>query len=174
MRAEVSKIQHSLNVTTVYVTHDQIEAMTMGDARGAVAGVLQQVDTPQSLRPSPQPVRRRFIGSPQMNLLQAAVSRNGNDTTLRVGSCTLTVPPSPLAASRRWPATTGRSPSGSVPSTSPAPRAPRTRSAESSTSARVSARKSDAVGVDIEAQNSGETSDRAVVARGAAHHDAGR
>ena len=48
MRAEVSKIQHSLNVTTVYVTHDQIEAMTMGDRVPAVRGFLQQVDTPQN------------------------------------------------------------------------------------------------------------------------------
>ncbi len=54
MRAEVSKIQHSLNVTTVYVTHDQIEAMTMGDRVAVLSrGVLQQVDTPQGLYDHP-------------------------------------------------------------------------------------------------------------------------
>jgi multiple sugar transport system ATP-binding protein len=100
MRAEVSKIQHSLNVTTVYVTHDQIEAMTMGDRVAVLSrGVLQQVDTPQNLYDHPRNVFvGAFIGSPQMNLLQATVSRNGEGMTLRVGSSTLTVPPSVLAA----------------------------------------------------------------------------
>ena len=60
MRAEVSKLQHTLNITTVYVTHDQIEAMTMGDRVAVLSrGVLQQVGTPQVLYDRPeQPVRR--------------------------------------------------------------------------------------------------------------------
>jgi multiple sugar transport system ATP-binding protein len=100
MRAEVSKIQHSLNVTTVYVTHDQIEAMTMGDRVAVLSrGVLQQVDTPQNLYDQPDNVFvGAFIGSPQMNLLQATVSSNGEGTTLQVGSSTLTVPPAVLAS----------------------------------------------------------------------------
>ena len=100
MRAEVSKIQHSLNVTTVYVTHDQIEAMTMGDRVAVLSrGVLQQVDTPQNLYDHPNNVFvGAFIGSPQMNLLEATVARSGGDTTLRMGSSTLTVPASVLAA----------------------------------------------------------------------------
>ena len=100
MRAEVSKIQHSLNVTTVYVTHDQIEAMTMGDRVAVLSrGVLQQVDTPQNLYDHPRNLFvGAFIGSPQMNLLEATVTRNGDGTTLRVGSSTLTVPASVLAA----------------------------------------------------------------------------
>ena len=100
MRAEVSKIQHSLNVTTVYVTHDQIEAMTMGDRVAVLSrGVLQQVDTPQNLYDHPRNVFvGAFIGSPQMNLLEATVTRNGDGTTLRVGSSTLTVPASVSAA----------------------------------------------------------------------------
>ncbi len=100
MRAEVAKIQHSLNVTTVYVTHDQIEAMTMGDRVAVLSrGVLQQVDTPQNLYDHPDNLFvGAFIGSPQMNLLEATVSRNGGGTTLRVGSNTLTVPASVMAA----------------------------------------------------------------------------
>src|SRR6478735_7183042 len=54
MRSEISKLQHSLNITTVYVTHDQIEAMTMGDRVAVLSrGVLQQVDTPQALYDRP-------------------------------------------------------------------------------------------------------------------------
>ena len=100
MRAEVSKIQHSLNVTTIYVTHDQIEAMTMGDRVAVLSrGVLQQVDTPQNLYDHPRNLFvGAFIGSPQMNLLEATVTRNGDGTTLRVGTSTLTVPESVLAA----------------------------------------------------------------------------
>jgi len=100
MRAEVSKLQHTLNVTTVYVTHDQIEAMTMGDRVAVLSrGVLQQVGTPQVLYDRPDNLFvGAFIGSPQMNLLQAVVSSNGVGTTLQVGSNTLTVPPSVLAA----------------------------------------------------------------------------
>ena len=100
MRAEVSKIQHSLNVTTVYVTHDQIEAMTMGDRVAVLSrGYLQQVDTPQNLYDRPDNLFvGAFIGSPQMNLLEAAVSTSGGVTSLRVGSNTLTVPASVMAA----------------------------------------------------------------------------
>ena len=66
MRAEVSKLQHSLNVTTVYVTHDQIEAMTMGDRVAVLSrGVLQQVGTPQDLYDHPDNLFvGAFIGSP--------------------------------------------------------------------------------------------------------------
>ena len=100
MRAEVSKIQHSLNVTTVYVTHDQIEAMTMGHRVAVLSGgVLQQVDTPQNLYDHPRNVFvGAFIGSPQMNLLEATVATNGGGTALRMGSSTLTVPASVSAA----------------------------------------------------------------------------
>ena len=84
MRAEVSKLQHTLNVTTVYVTHDQIEAMTMGDRVAVLSrGVLQQVGTPQDLYDRPDNLFvGAFIGSPQMNLLEATVSTNGVGTTL--------------------------------------------------------------------------------------------
>ena len=99
MRAEVSKLQHQLNVTTVYVTHDQIEAMTMGDRVAVLSrGYLQQVGTPQDLYDHPDNLFvGAFIGSPQMNLLEATVSSNGGGTTLKFGSSTLTVPASVLA-----------------------------------------------------------------------------
>src|SRR5688500_3207875 len=80
MRADISKLQRDLATTTVYVTHDQVEAMTMGD-RVAVMnqGVLQQVDTPQRLYDHPANLFvAGFIGTPPMNLLAAQLgSRNG-------------------------------------------------------------------------------------------------
>ena len=72
MRAEIASLQRNLGVTTVYVTHDQVEAMTMGD-RVAVFkdGYLQQVDTPQNLYDHPTNVFvAAFIGSPSMNLYE--------------------------------------------------------------------------------------------------------
>jgi multiple sugar transport system ATP-binding protein len=84
MRAEISALQHSLNVTTVYVTHDQIEAMTMGD-RVAVLdrGRLQQVGTPQDLYDHPNNLFvASFMGSPQMNLIQATIG----ESSLLIGS----------------------------------------------------------------------------------------
>ena len=70
MRAEVQRIQRRINVATIYVTHDQIEAMTMGDRVIVIRdGMLQQVDTPQNLYDSPDNVFvAAFIGSPAMNL----------------------------------------------------------------------------------------------------------
>ena len=100
MRAEVSKLQHSLNVTTVYVTHDQIEAMTMGDRVAVLSrGVLQQVGTPQVLYDHPDNLFvGAFIGSPQMNLFEANVSSTSDGTLLTLGSNTLSVPASVVAA----------------------------------------------------------------------------
>ncbi len=76
MRAELSKLHERLRVTTVYVTHDQVEAMTLGQRVAVLRdGVLQQVDTPQRLfhRPANLFVAA-FIGSPSMNLVEAEVS----------------------------------------------------------------------------------------------------
>src|SRR5205807_10559474 len=81
MRSDIAKLQHSLGTTTIYVTHDQVEAMTMGD-RVAVMnhGVLQQVDTPQRLYDQPGNLFvAGFIGTPPMNLLEAqAIVDNGS------------------------------------------------------------------------------------------------
>jgi multiple sugar transport system ATP-binding protein len=94
MRAEISRIQRRLNVTTVYVTHDQVEAMTMGDRVAVLRrGVLQQFDAPQRLYEQPANLFvASFIGSPAMNMLEATVDRNGDGLLLRVGAATLPVP----------------------------------------------------------------------------------
>jgi multiple sugar transport system ATP-binding protein len=73
MRTEISRLQQRLGVTTVYVTHDQVEAMTLGDRVAVLRrGELQQVDTPRALYLSPVNLFvAGFIGSPSMNLLPA-------------------------------------------------------------------------------------------------------
>ena len=88
MRAEIAALQRELAVTTVYVTHDQIEAMTMGDRVAVLKdGYLQQVDTPQNLYDHPVNVFvAAFIGSPSMNLFEAQVQLSGDAGTLRLGS----------------------------------------------------------------------------------------
>ncbi len=176
MRAEVSKIQHSLNVTTVYVTHDQIEAMTMGDRVAVLSrGVLQQVDTPQNLYDNPRNVFvGAFIGSPQMNLLQATVMRNGDGTTLQVGSSTLTVPESVLASRPSLGGYVGRQVAVGI---RPEHLAAATDGAPDTIKGVIDVREglgsevilhmtTDAVGVDTSAaENQAGTSDRVVVAR---------
>src|SRR5690348_10497292 len=73
MRAEVARIQRTLGTTMVYVTHDQTEAMTLGDRVAVMrAGLIQQVDTPANLYEEPQNLFvAGFIGSPSMNFLPA-------------------------------------------------------------------------------------------------------
>jgi multiple sugar transport system ATP-binding protein len=75
MRAEISRIQRDVGITTMYVTHDQIEAMTLGDTVAVLrSGVLQQIDTPQGLYQRPVNLFvAGFIGSPAMNLVEAKV-----------------------------------------------------------------------------------------------------
>jgi multiple sugar transport system ATP-binding protein len=89
MRAEIAALQHDLGVTTFYVTHDQVEAMTMGDRVAVIKdGYLQQVDTPQKLYNEPTNVFvAAFIGSPSMNLYEAKLE----GTTVHLGSQTLTL-----------------------------------------------------------------------------------
>src|SRR6187549_1088122 len=80
MRAEIARIQLALRVTTVYVTHDQVEAMTMGHRVAVMRdGVLQQVDTPQRLYDAPKNLFvASFVGSPAMNLFETTiVQENG-------------------------------------------------------------------------------------------------
>ncbi|MAT05914.1 MAG: ABC transporter ATP-binding protein [Acidimicrobiaceae bacterium] len=101
MRAEIASLQRELGVTTVYVTHDQIEAMTMGDRVAVLKdGYLQQVDTPQNLYDRPANVFvAAFIGSPSMNLFEATVAVEGDGGTIRLGS--LTLPLSPVSLETR-------------------------------------------------------------------------
>jgi multiple sugar transport system ATP-binding protein len=89
MRTEVSRIQQSLGTTTVYVTHDQTEAMTLGDRVAVMrAGVLQQVDTPQRLYGHPANLFvAGFIGSPAMNFFPAELA--GDRVRLPVGEVPL-------------------------------------------------------------------------------------
>jgi multiple sugar transport system ATP-binding protein len=95
MRAEIAALQRELAVTTVYVTHDQIEAMTMGDRVAVLKdGYLQQVDTPQNLYDHPVNVFvAAFIGSPSMNLFEATVNLSGDVGTVTLGSHVLALSP---------------------------------------------------------------------------------
>jgi len=100
MRAEIARLQHDLAVTTIYVTHDQIEAMTMGDRVAVIRkGMLQQVDRPEVLYDRPRNIFvAGFIGSPAMNLLEASLARDGGTLVVRLGDLTLAVPDELLAA----------------------------------------------------------------------------
>jgi multiple sugar transport system ATP-binding protein len=83
-RAEILKLQKRLGTTTIYVTHDQVEAMTMGDRIAVMKlGVLQQIGTPHQLYNNPaNTFVAGFIGSPAMNLLPAPLIGAGDDTRL--------------------------------------------------------------------------------------------
>ena len=98
MRAEVQRIQRRINVATLYVTHDQVEAMTMGDRVAVLrSGVLQQCDHPQVLYDRPDNLFvAAFIGSPAMNLYEASVTEGAR--SFRLGSQDIELPASVLAA----------------------------------------------------------------------------
>jgi multiple sugar transport system ATP-binding protein len=93
MRAEISRIQRELGSTTIYVTHDQVEAMTMGDRVAVMRkGRLQQLDAPQRLYDRPVNLFvASFIGSPEMNLVEGHVERLGDGLACRVGEQVLTL-----------------------------------------------------------------------------------
>jgi len=95
MRAEISRIQRQLAVTTVYVTHDQVEAMTMGDRVAVMRkGLLQQYDEPQRLYDRPANLFvASFIGSPAMNVLEGSLEREGDALMCRVGAAAFALPP---------------------------------------------------------------------------------
>ena len=90
MRAEVSRLQRDLGTTTIYVTHDQVEAMTMGDRVAVMRkGQLQQVDDPQTLYDRPVNLFvGGFIGSPAMNMIEATVTRANGGLAVDVGTAT--------------------------------------------------------------------------------------
>jgi multiple sugar transport system ATP-binding protein len=94
MRAEIARIQQALKVTTVYVTHDQVEAMTMGHRVAVMRdGELQQVDTPQRLYDAPANLFvASFVGSPPMNLFEAVVERDNGKLVCKVGDTELELP----------------------------------------------------------------------------------
>ncbi|HEY7668206.1 MAG TPA: sn-glycerol-3-phosphate ABC transporter ATP-binding protein UgpC [Actinomycetota bacterium] len=94
MRSEIARIQHELSTTTIYVTHDQVEAMTMGDRVAVIRkGVLQQVDTPQFLYDHPRNLFvAGFIGSPAMNLVEATMTGSDGSRGVEFGSFKLAIP----------------------------------------------------------------------------------
>jgi multiple sugar transport system ATP-binding protein len=106
MRAEIARIQHEVGVTTIYVTHDQVEAMTMGDRVAVMRrGELQQMAEPQKLYDSPKNLFvASFIGSPSMNIVEAQVESRDGALTVRLGDQDLPVPEEVV---RRRPALSG-------------------------------------------------------------------
>src|SRR5690606_8703205 len=94
MRSEIARLQDELGVTTLYVTHDQIEAMTMGDRVAVIRkGELQQIDAPETLYEQPANLFvAGFIGSPAMNLFEATLERDDGGLAVRLGSQRLPVP----------------------------------------------------------------------------------
>jgi multiple sugar transport system ATP-binding protein len=93
MRAEIHQLQRRLGVTTIYVTHDQVEAMTMGDRVAVMnAGHLQQVDTPQVLYDNPlNEFVAGFIGSPSINLVESELARSNGRLEVSLGEHKLPV-----------------------------------------------------------------------------------
>jgi multiple sugar transport system ATP-binding protein len=106
MRAEIARIQHEVGVTTIYVTHDQVEAMTMGDRVAVMRkGELQQMAPPQGLYDSPKNLFvASFIGSPSMNLVEVRVERDDGKLVVDLGDQKL---PVPVAVVQRRPALSG-------------------------------------------------------------------
>ncbi|MEY4069151.1 MAG: sn-glycerol-3-phosphate transporter ATP-binding protein UgpC, partial [Actinomycetota bacterium] len=99
MRAEIANLQKQLGTTTIYVTHDQVEAMTMGDRVAVMSmGVLQQVAEPQVLYDAPANIFvAGFIGTPPMNMFEATVEKDGDSLALNLAGARF-----PLAKDRDW------------------------------------------------------------------------
>jgi multiple sugar transport system ATP-binding protein len=110
MRAEIARLQRELQVTTIYVTHDQVEAMTLGDRVAIMRdGVLQQVAGPQELYDRPRNLFvAEFIGSPAMNLVGADLGKSNGELEVRFGSAALRVGERVLAARPELPRFEGR------------------------------------------------------------------
>ena len=94
MRTELTKLHKSVGTTFVYVTHDQVEAMTMATRIVVMKdGLIQQVDTPQNLYDLPvNKFVAGFIGTPQMNFIDALLTKEGDDLYLKVGNASLKLP----------------------------------------------------------------------------------
>jgi multiple sugar transport system ATP-binding protein len=94
MRAEIARIQQEMSVTTIYVTHDQVEAMTMGDRVAVMRrGELQQMAEPQKLYDSPKNLFvASFIGSPAMNIFEGTIERRDGGLAVKLGDQELAVP----------------------------------------------------------------------------------
>jgi len=111
-RTQIASLQRRLGVTTVYVTHDQVEAMTMGDRVAVLKdGILQQVDTPRALYEKPANVFvAGFIGSPAMNLLQLPIVEGG----VKWGNAVVKLPAAALKKTKAKTVTVGVRPENLV------------------------------------------------------------
>jgi multiple sugar transport system ATP-binding protein len=111
MRAEIAALQHDLGVTTIYVTHDQVEAMTMGDRVAVMRkGELQQVADPQTLYDRPVNLFvGGFIGSPAMNMIEATLASRNGGYVAKVGEQALAIDSETLKARPGLAAYDGRS-----------------------------------------------------------------
>ena len=100
MRSEIAQIQQQLGITTVYVTHDQVEAMTMGDRVVVLKdGILQQADSPKVLYTSPANMFvAGFIGSPAMNLFAGNLESEDGEPAIRMGNQVMKLAPGVLDA----------------------------------------------------------------------------
>src|SRR2546422_4085840 len=103
-RAEIKKLHAGLQTTTIYVTHDQVEAMTMGDRIVVMKdGLVQQVDTPLNLYDRPANLFvAGFIGSPAMNFIDSALADAGGKLLIDAGSFRLEVPSDLVSQARPW------------------------------------------------------------------------
>ena len=110
MRAEIARLQRELEVTTIYVTHDQVEAMTLGDRVAIMRdGVLQQVAKPQELYDRPRNLFvAEFIGSPAMNLVGADLAKSNGGLEVKFGGTSLRVGERVLSARPALPRFEGR------------------------------------------------------------------
>ncbi|HLK56885.1 MAG TPA: sn-glycerol-3-phosphate ABC transporter ATP-binding protein UgpC [Chthonomonadaceae bacterium] len=101
-RAELIKLHRRLGITTVYVTHDQVEAMTMGDRIAVMSnGIIQQVDKPLALYNHPANLFvAGFIGSPAMNFIPVKIRQEGESVLADAGSFVVTLPPAQAERAR--------------------------------------------------------------------------
>ena len=101
MRAELGQLHTQLETTTLYVTHDQVEAMTMGDRVAVIRkGILQQIDTPREIYLYPKNIFvAGFIGSPSMNFVYATATKSGKNTNIKFGDNEVKVVDAPEALS---------------------------------------------------------------------------
>ncbi len=103
-RAEIKKLQARLQTTTIYVTHDQVEAMTMGDRIVVMRdGLIQQVDAPLNLYEKPANLFvAGFIGSPAMNFIEASLAQKNGATVIDAGSFAMEVPADIAPHAKDW------------------------------------------------------------------------
>ena len=120
MRTEIIKLHKKLATTFIYVTHDQTEAMTMGDRIVVMKdGIIQQVDTPQNLYDMPcNMFVAGFIGSPQMNFLDGTIVKKGDQYSVDLGGDLIPLPKEKTADGKLDPTSARRSRWASVPRTS--------------------------------------------------------